>query len=37
MERPNQYLDYLNDPSFQGFNRRFVLSFENETQRISYK
>ena len=25
----NRYLDYLNDPSFQGVNRRFVLSFEN--------
>ena len=23
-ERPNQYLDYLNDPSFQGCNRLFV-------------
>ena len=32
-ERPNQYLDYLIDPSFQGVNRLFVLSFENEEQR----
>ena len=29
-ERPNQYLDFLIDPSFQGVNRLFVLSFENE-------
>ena len=25
----NKYLDYLIDPSFQGVNRFFVLSFEN--------
>ena len=31
-ERPNQYFDYLNDPSFQGVNGLFVLSFENNTQ-----
>ena len=36
-ERPNQYLDFLIDPSFQGVNRLFVLSFENEAQRTSYK
>ena len=36
-ERQNQYLDYLIDPSFQGVNRLFVLPFENEAQRISYK
>ena len=36
-ERQNQYLDYLIDPSFQGVNRLFVLSFEYEAQRISYK
>ena len=30
---PNTYLDYLIDPSFQGVNRRFVLSFENTTDR----
>ena len=29
-ERPNQYLDYLIDPSFQRVNRLFILSFENE-------
>ena len=28
----NQYLDYLIDSSFQGINRLFVLSFENNTQ-----
>ena len=26
---PNQYLDLLNDPHFQGVNILFVLSFEN--------
>ena len=36
-ERQNQYLDFLIDPSFQGVNRLFVLSFENEAQRTSYK
>ena len=36
-ERPNQYLDYLIDPSFQEVNRPFNLSFENEAQRASYK
>ena len=29
----NPYLDYLIDPSFQGVNRLFVLSFENNTNR----
>ena len=29
-ERQNQYLDFLNDAGFQGINRLFVLSFENE-------
>ena len=27
----NPYLGYLIDPSFQGINRFFVLSFENTT------
>ena len=36
-ERPNQYLDYLIDPSFQGVNRLFVLSFEVKAQRTIYK
>ena len=29
VERQNQYSDYLIDPGFQGVNRLFVLSFEN--------
>ena len=33
----NQYLDYLNDPSFQELNKLFVSSFEDEAQRTSYK
>ena len=33
----NQHLDLLIDPSFQGVNRIFVLSFKGETQRTSYK
>ena len=33
----NRYLDYLIDPSFQTINRFFVLSFENDTDRRSYK
>ena len=32
-ERPNQCLGYLIDPSFQGVNRFFVLSFGNENDR----
>ena len=32
-QRQNQYLDFLIDPSFQGVNRLFVLSFENEGDR----
>ena len=32
-ERPNQYLNFLIDPSFQGVNRLFVLLFENEDDR----
>ena len=31
---PNPYLDYLINPSFEGVNRIFVLSFENATDRI---
>ena len=33
IQAPNPYLDYLIDPSFQGVNRLFVLSFENNTDR----
>ena len=36
-ERQNQYLDFLIDPSFQGVNRVFVLSFEDEEQKTSCK
>ena len=36
-EKQNQYLDFLIDPSFQGVNGLFVLTFENEGQRRSYK
>ena len=32
-QAPNSYLDYLIDPSFQGVNMLFVLSFENITDR----
>ena len=32
-EKQNQYLDFLIDPSVQGVNRIFVLSFENEEDR----
>ena len=32
-QRQNQYLDFLIDPMFQGINRLFVLSFENEGDR----
>ena len=35
--RPNQYLDYLIDPSFQRVDRLFVLSFENNDLRTSFK
>ena len=35
MQRRNQYLDYSIDPSFQGVNRLFVLSFKDDT-RTSY-
>ena len=37
IQERNRYLDYLIDPSFQGLNRRFVLSFENNTGRKSYE
>ena len=31
MQAQNQYLDYLIDPSFQGTNRLFVSSLEDNT------
>ena len=36
-ERQNLDLDCLIDPSYQGINRLFVLSFEDEAQQTSYK
>ena len=36
-EGVSKYLDFLIVPSFQGVNRRFVLPFENEEQRTSYR
>ena len=36
IERQNQYLTYLIDPSFQGVNRIFVLSFENNNDQTGY-
>ena len=33
----NRYLSFSSDPSFQGVNSLFVLSFENEEVRESYK
>ena len=32
----NKYLNYLINPCFQGVNRLFVLSFENENDRTCY-
>ena len=32
----NRYLSHLVNPRFQGVNRLFVLSFENENDRISH-
>ena len=32
----NRYLDFLINPSFQGVNKLFVLSFENTGGRTSY-
>ena len=32
----NRYLNHLINPSFQGVNRLFVLSFENENDRTSH-
>ena len=36
VEQQNQYFDFLINPSFQGVNRFFVLSFENNGGRTSY-
>ena len=32
----NRFLNYLINPIFQGVNRRFVLSFQNEKDRTSH-
>ena len=37
VQERSRYLDYLIDPSFQGVNRLFILSFKNNTDRASYK
>ena len=37
MQRQNQYLDYLIDPNFQGVNRLFLLSFENNMVKTGRK
>ena len=34
--RPNQYLDYLIDLSFQGLKRLLVLSFENNLENVFF-
>ena len=36
VQEQNQYLDFLIGPRFQGVNRLFVLSFENNGGRTSY-
>ena len=36
-QEKTQYFVFLIDPSFQGMNRLFVLSFENENHERSYK
>ena len=33
----NPNLNHLAEPSFQGINRLFILAFENDTQRTSFK
>ena len=37
IEAQNRYLNVLIDPSFQGVNRLFALSFECDDVRKSYK
>ena len=36
MQKQDQYLDFLFDPSFQGVKRLFVLSFADGTHRTSH-
>ena len=35
-EPPNQYFDFLIEPSFQGVNRFFVLTFNANDSRIGH-
>ena len=35
VEQRNRYSDFLINPNFQGVNRLFVLSFENNGGRVS--
>ena len=37
LQTQNRYLNYLIDTRFQGVNRPFALSFENDAQRRTYK
>ena len=37
VQEQNRHLDYLIDSSFRGVKRLFILSFENNTGRVSYK
>ena len=37
IQAQNLYLDYIIDPSFQGVNRIFVLSFANNTRRTAHR
>ena len=37
LQTRNRYLNYLIDSSCQGVNGLFVLSFENDAHRTSYK
>ena len=37
VQAPNPYLDFIINPSFQGVNRLFVLSFENKDDRTVHK
>ena len=36
-QKDNHHLDYLIDPSFQGVNRLFDLSFENNDDRKTHR
>ena len=36
VQQQSRYLDFLIDSSFQGVNRLFVLSFENNSGKTSY-